>query len=334
MTVTASATAAATTAWVQSLQAHDVDELAQAQPGWTLRYDQLSRGAFDGRMVQAQLPGLRLVRETTNRAVHQRGVIGQDHQGFAMPLAPAGDAFFDGQRLAADAMMIGRSESLDLCTPPGFDLLGVVVDRALLASLWERMYQRPPGAWLQQALVVPVRPAAAQALRSLHLRGRAGLQAEPALLGDEQALRRLRDDLLMEWLEAIPSPIDTVGLEGVQARKRVVDRACALLREQADDPPTVLQVCAAIGASPRKLAYCFRDVLGTTPVRYQRTLRLNGARRELLGASRVPATSVQDAAARWGFWHLGGFAAEYRRHFGELPSQTLRRARARATTDA
>jgi len=332
--MTAIATTSPSSSWVQALQAQDIDQLAQAQPGWTLRYEQLSCGAFDGRVVQAQLPGVRLVMETANRAVHQRGAIGQGHQGFAMPLAPVGDAYFDGQRLGADAMMIGPGESLDLCTPAGFGLLGVVVDRALLASLWEHMYQRPPGAWLDRPLVVPVRPAAAQAVRNLHLRVLARLQAEPALLADDQALRRLRDDLLMEWLEVIPSPIDTSGLDGVRSRKRVVDRACALLRERADDPPTLLQVCTAIGASPRKLAYCFRDVLGTTPVRYQRMLRLNGARRELLGGGPAPASTVQDAAARWGFWHLGGFAADYRRHFGELPSQTLRRARARAPNDA
>ena len=34
--------------------------------------------------------------------------------------------------------------------------------------------------------------------------------------------------------------------------------------------------------------------------------------------------SVQDTAARWGFWHGGQFADDYRRQFDELPSQTLR----------
>jgi AraC family ethanolamine operon transcriptional activator len=327
MTATASTSLLPASGWVHTLQAHDVDELAQGQPGWALRYDQLSRGSFDGQLVQAQLPGVRLVMEISNRAVLQRGAVGQGQQGFGLPLASAAEARFAGQRLAADAMLIGPSEDVELCAPPGFGLLGLVVERPLLCQLWEHMYQRAPGTWLSRPLVVPVRPGAAAAVRELHLRTLGLLRARPALRDDAQALHRLRDDLLMEWLEAIPSPIDTTQLDRALARRRVVDRACARLCQPADDPPTVLQVCAAIGVSPRKLAYCFRDVLGTTPLQYQRALRLNGARRELRRGGREPSLGVQDVAARWGFWHLGGFAADYRHHFGELPSQTLQRAR-------
>lgn len=33
--------------------------------------------------------------------------------------------------------------------------------------------------------------------------------------------------------------------------------------------------------------------------------------------------TINEAAQRWGFWHAGEFAADYRLLFGELPSQTL-----------
>ena len=35
-------------------------------------------------------------------------------------------------------------------------------------------------------------------------------------------------------------------------------------------------------------------------------------------------SSVTQIAARWGFGHLGRFAAGYRKSFGEHPSETLR----------
>ena len=35
--------------------------------------------------------------------------------------------------------------------------------------------------------------------------------------------------------------------------------------------------------------------------------------------------NVTEVATRWGFFHLGRFASDYRARFGLLPSQTLRR---------
>ena len=68
----------------------------------------------------------------------------------------------------------------------------------------------------------------------------------------------------------------------------------------------------------------FQDVLDLNPVKFLRALRLNGVRRELKRADPERET-VADVAARWGFWHLSHFAADYRAMFDELPSETLKR---------
>jgi AraC family ethanolamine operon transcriptional activator len=89
----------------------------------------------------------------------------------------------------------------------------------------------------------------------------------------------------------------------------------------------MLELCSQVGASRRKLTYCFQDVLGTSPMQYLRAVRLNGVRRELRSGE---AAAVQDAAARWGFFHMGQFSTDYKKQFGELPSATLRAAAAPA----
>ena len=68
----------------------------------------------------------------------------------------------------------------------------------------------------------------------------------------------------------------------------------------------------------------FRNGVGMTPGRWFMNIRLNGALRELI--SPTADTSVTEVATRWGFRHLSRFAEQYRRAFGELPSQTLARA--------
>jgi AraC family ethanolamine operon transcriptional activator len=232
--------------------------------------------------------------------------------------------------------MLGRHGELDLRSPAGFGLIAVVVDADLLVPLWEHLYGKPPSSWIESQLVAPARPAVAQSLRDHHMtvladaaafvdrRTRESGGREPdgrrPADGDDTAARQLRDALLIEWLEALPPSIDASGLPGALARKRIVDRACEVMLASTDEPLSMLEVCRRVGASRRNLNYCFQDVLNTSPLKYLRAVRLNGVRRELLR----DAPTVIDAAARWGFWHLGQFSHDYKQQFGELPSATLK----------
>jgi AraC family ethanolamine operon transcriptional activator len=93
-----------------------------------------------------------------------------------------------------------------------------------------------------------------------------------------------------------------------------------------DEPMSILDVCKGIGASRRKLNYCFQDVLGSNPIHYLRAVRLNRVRRELKQCI-DEQIGMYDIAVKWGFWHFSQFSLDYKRHFAELPSETLRRAR-------
>lgn len=309
--------------WRHEVQSQDIDEFASSQPNWSLHYEQISTGHFAGSLQLLQLPSLCMVQESTSCAVWQRGQLGAGNIGLAMPANLVGHGTFNGQALSADSIMIGRSEQLDLCLPAGTSMIGIVVDAKLLGEVWEHLYHKRMSSWIEHQLVVRARPGLADFIRGMHLRVMADAQAAPQLLRDPQVLAQMRDAVLVEWIEALPMRITSDGLSSGEARKRVVSRACELIREHESTPLSILQVCEQVGASPSKLEACFRSVLGIAPSKYLRATRLNGARRELRRAS---ADTVQDIAARWGFWHLGEFAAAYRRQFGELPSQTRQRA--------
>lgn len=306
---------------IQTLDTHDIDQHAQAQKGWALQYEQLSAGKFAGRLHQVRLPEVTLLREDTNLALRQRGKLDGGVYGFAMALRDSKHLFFNGQRVPAHAIMCGKGDEVDLTTPAHFSLIALVVERSLLNPLWERMYQKPLAHWLEKQLVLPTTDVKAQNLRDLQLAVIAQASALDQRQSDPQAARQLRDEILMEWLEALPPQVDTSELPNLERRKKLVDRACELMMGHADEPLSILEVCSRVGTSRRKLNYCFQDVLGTTPVKYLKTLRLNGVRRALRQA---PAgASIQDIASHWGFWHLSQFAQDYKRLFGELPSRTL-----------
>jgi AraC family ethanolamine operon transcriptional activator len=63
--------------------------------------------------------------------------------------------------------------------------------------------------------------------------------------------------------------------------------------------------------------------LSMSPMAYLKTQRLNQVRQQLK-ACRHHRTTVTDVAIQCGFWHMGQFAKDYRKMFGECPSETLR----------
>ena len=104
-----------------------------------------------------------------------------------------------------------------------------------------------------------------------------------------------------------------------------IRRALAHMRGSLSDRMTLADLAAAGGVSERALLRQFERFLGVSPMTHLLRMRLAVARAELL--RRDSALSVAEVAGRCGLPHLGRFAAEYRKAFGELPSATVRRAR-------
>lgn len=103
-----------------------------------------------------------------------------------------------------------------------------------------------------------------------------------------------------------------------------VKRVEEFIAEHADQPLTVASLSEYAGVSASALYAGFRNFRQTTPMTCLRNVRLQKVHDELLQAA-AESTKVTDVATRWGFTHLSHFTVHYKRKFGELPSETLRR---------
>ena len=104
----------------------------------------------------------------------------------------------------------------------------------------------------------------------------------------------------------------------------LIPKARALLHESLDHEMRIEEVAHSLGVSVRTLQHYFRKELGVTPKQYLQSLRLNAIREELLKAKEGTVT-VGDIAFKYNYFHLGHFSSEYKRMFGETPSQTLQK---------
>jgi transcriptional regulator GlxA family with amidase domain len=96
-----------------------------------------------------------------------------------------------------------------------------------------------------------------------------------------------------------------------------------LIQARLTEPITIADIASEVGLSIRALQRGFVRYFGVSPSQYLRTERLRRAHADL-AAGDPATTSVADVAARWGFAHLGRFAAQYRQEYQRSPSATLR----------
>jgi AraC-like DNA-binding protein len=105
----------------------------------------------------------------------------------------------------------------------------------------------------------------------------------------------------------------------------LIEQAEKLALADLDEPLHISALCRALAVSERTLRKAFHKTYGLPPCRHLRMLRLSEARRALLSAD-CELTTVTEVAMCFGFVELGRFSVEYRKVFGESPSQTLYRA--------
>ncbi len=110
---------------------------------------------------------------------------------------------------------------------------------------------------------------------------------------------------------------------GSMTRLATVRDAEDYLMQHLTRPVVRTELAVAAGASLRTVSRGFEEHHGVSPMAWLKARRLEAIRNELRVA--VPGeVTVTEVALRYGFESLGRFAAEYRRRFGENPSQTLR----------
>lgn len=102
-----------------------------------------------------------------------------------------------------------------------------------------------------------------------------------------------------------------------------VSRAFQYIMDNYREDISVDDLVSIANVSMRTLYAGFKRYKGVSPMLALKTRRLEAVREDLSDGENNG--SVTDIACRWGFTHLGNFSHDYKKLFGELPSDTLRK---------
>lgn len=310
---------------VRTVVAQDADEHAHNLSEWQQLYDQLAAGRFTGKLTELWLDGAQLFREYTSHTVRQSCVVWPESYWFGVPYSAGHSSKIDAKYIGDGTIALRPGAcAFELLTPNDFDILGVVIDAQMLTLHALEVEHLDPRAILRDRELLQVGRATKRRFAQFVLHTLQAMQNNQAVRSSPLAQHSLQQAILCNLATLLVS----VGAEPKTSlahrhRHRLVCRVREHLLEHHSESLTVPDLCRQFHVSRRTLQNCFYEVLDTSPAAYLRSIRLNAVRRELKNPQSAYG-SVQDVAASWGFWHLSQFASDYKRLFGELPSESLR----------
>jgi AraC family ethanolamine operon transcriptional activator len=240
----------------------------------------------------------------------------------AMPLSSPRAARNRGAEFNSDAMVVAyHGEGLDFRTMDPLAIFVVIVDRDLL----EQHATALLGCTLEslrrdQQVAFEAADLKRRRLRALTTGIRHALEHDPGQLCRGFSAERFESTILSAMLEGCACG-PTVHVSATRRRQLAIATE-SFIRENLNSVLTIAALCKAMRVPERTLHLAFKEHFATTPKAHLKMLRLNSVRRELRRSCGL--ATVTETAMKWGFWHLGWFAHDYREMFGESATDTLR----------
>jgi len=286
--------------------------------GWETDFRQLDLGQGCSRLRATATEKVVLMRVDFSNRMHQRANLVEGCQTFGILAGPQKSGKIASRVLDSESLLLmDPCSGLDAVVESNFAAYTFSVNDDCLRRLAE-VYELPdpvskaakPGS--ERALPFGQLTAIRSSLEE-------ALQQAETYLAPKMTCSLIESEIpglvLRSWFGAddLPSP-------QVRNRTRVLRKALDYIAAFPREPLTVEQLCTASAGSMSTLERAFAEHFGVSPKRYLMLSRFSGVRRALLDIS--DTRSITSVANDWGFWHMGNFAADYKRIYGQLPSQT------------
>jgi AraC family ethanolamine operon transcriptional activator len=296
-----------------------IDELAE-KTGFDLNFCQLEKGEPILKSSTTILPSVITTAFYFNKAFHQEGTAPEGYMSFGLML--------DRSELRCAGKNYNANHLFDFNGLSGFEAvsnnsftaktLHVNVDRLLhtadlheieLTALGKADYPMP----------MHIDPINLQQLHAAIYTIEKSVCIMPQLLQGNATFAEIEDTAYRNLADCLSSSQrdETISLTN---RRAVLRRSIEFIRTHYGEIITVTDICRVCATTSRTLERVFHEEFGIAPKQYLTKIRLSKARESL--CLKDQEMNITEIAFSSGFSHMGQFSQDYKKHFGELPSQT------------
>jgi AraC-like DNA-binding protein len=294
--------------------ARDIDEMAGAFAGWQMEVIQQDIGTFHGKLHgYSRLDGrINFYSAYVDKRVFANGHHLEGSVMFNFIECPK-KCTWNGEQIKPSTLFVSDAErGLDIDAGAGFVSYSVSIERSLLEGWLRKEGMVIPHNW-NFFIDFQKHKRTEVAINFRNLIFSAVYLGNFDLMEFKWALFRLLETDTYQFRNHI-----AVNFVPIHETVEMIHQTLRIGKEVSLE--TVVEF---YGGPMRTFYYNFRRYTGFTPSQYIKNLRLAMVRK-LLKRGNPNVGEVKNIAYQFGFRHMGQFAMDYRKLFGETPSETLK----------
>lgn len=288
---------------------------------WELTVDLSRSGRFQCDIQFVRMEGITLYRDRYAYDMRLQGMTPPNTLTIGIPIGGITDeSAFWGKAIDPNGIYPTFHREIDSRTAVGHDQFVILIDTeftgdAMLGEIIDFFSSITPPIFFQPTRLRNLSNVCHSLLAHTN---------EPSVIDNSYLVSDLRFSLISAIWDAVFENPTARGVVLGRRENRAISMMYEVLLSNNKAPMTVSQVCSQTGINERTLERAVRAKFDCTVQDLLRRRRMHEARRQLL-YSGSDKSSVTQVSYSLGFHDGGRFARDYRRMFGEYPSETLQR---------
>lgn len=297
------------------------DFFREAALNWELDFRLLSKNGFKGHLSLYTGESIQIGRTALNGKIEQHGLVPKGYSSIVIPANPNISYTWLNKKVNGEHILIfPHNGVLDSISFDGFDVFVISMEyHSLMRRLEALEYKKAIGLFGKEEKIIRTNPRNIQGIVN-DLDWFIRNQAQPPQEKKGILLERLfLEDLLDVIFANLESGDSLLFSSSSKKRDLAVNKAIDIIKYNSENTLSVRELSEVTNVSQRTLEYGFMERFQITPKQYIKAQRYHMVKKDLI-SEEYRNLSIFQVAAKYGFWHMGQFAADFKIQFGVLPS--------------
>ena len=283
---------------------------------WNMEHTIMEKGLFKGSINVVQTPRIQLASAYYSQSIMTKG----DFPDGCIVLAyPKNDVIYNFQNRTVksnEIIVMSKGDEIDVLTSGEVNMQTIVIEEQLFNQYFYNFFGSTPSTILKDKRF-SIKPDMISILEKIVDFWSAYLTNEFPKQTIQPTYNRIESEILQQLFSCLMFTPTT------KKRKKFNTKSVRdLLHSNIEQFIDIPDIAKELNISESQLHCVFKKDYGMTPKKYLQNLRLNAIKRELLLAD-PHAVNISNIAQKYNFFHMSHFSLEYKKLFGQTPSETL-----------